>query len=87
MKGFITITLFSMIFSSTIYPEGCTEYRDEIGCTKCDKNYILKNNECFKTEGCLSKNDYECTSCSYGYYLFENLCYKKEENCLRAQII
>ena len=85
MRRFIFITLIGLILNSTIMPEGCIKYKDEIGCTKCDKNYILKNNKCFNTEGCLFKNDDGCTSCRMGYYMKDNLCHKKDEDCLIAE--
>ena len=81
----IFIASISLIISSTIMPEGCTKYKDEIGCTKCDKNYILRNNECFKAEGCFFKNDDGCTSCKMGYYLKDKLCYKEDKNCLSSK--
>ena len=41
------LALISLILSSTDIIEGCTKYKDGVGCTKCDKKYILINNQCF----------------------------------------
>ena len=82
----ILCTTDDVLLKSTIYPEGCETFLDEVGCTKCKNGYVLKDRECLETKGCSdSKENVGCTSCKIGYYLMKNECLIKPDSCSNTE--